>query len=171
MSNFDAMVLTNFIEDERLKLSGLIFGEVWIRPSDLKYDLDVDISLKDGIYMEESFDEMVISLLYKDGVLHLDDLSMTERSLMAIEINGILPLNNYTLKNSIMLETNFTNLPIKFVHRFIPNFFNVEGNASGILTMSGERDRTRYKYEIDIENSIFDIIELGNVKEHRLIRW
>ena len=63
-----------------------------------------------------------------------------------------------------MLETNFTNLPIKFVHRFIPNFFNVEGNASGILTMSGERDRTKYKYEIDIENSIFDIIELGNVK-------
>ena len=165
MSNFDAMVLTNFIEDKRLKLSGLIFGEVWIRPSDLKYDLDVDISLKDGIYMEESFDEMVISLLYKDGVLHLDDFSMTERSLMAIEINGILPLNNYTLKkNSIMLETNFTNLPIKFVHRFIPNFFNVEGNASGILTMSGERDRTKYKYEIDIENSIFDIIELGNVK-------
>ena len=91
MSNFDAMVLTNFIEDKRLKLSGLIFGEVWIRPSDLKYDLDVDISLKDGIYMEESFDEMVISLLYKDGVLHLDDFSMTERSLMAIEINGILP--------------------------------------------------------------------------------
>ena len=71
--NFDAMVLTNFIEDKRLKLSGLIFGEVWIRPSDLKYDLDVDISLKDGIYMEESFDEMVISLLYKDGVLHLDE--------------------------------------------------------------------------------------------------
>ena len=42
---------------------------------------------------------------------------------MAIEMNGILPLNNYTLKkNNIMLETNFTNLPIKFVHRFIPNF-------------------------------------------------
>ena len=102
MSNFDAMVLTNFIEDKRLKLSGLIFGEVWIRPSDLKYDLDVDISLKDGIYMEESFDEMVISLLYKDGVLHLDDFSMTERSLMAIEINGILPLNNYTLKKIVL---------------------------------------------------------------------
>ena len=63
-----------------------------------------------------------------------------------------------------MLETNFTNLPIKFVHRFIPNFFNVEGNASGTLTMGGERDRTKYQYEIDIENSIFDIIELGNVK-------
>ena len=42
--------------------------------------------------------------------------------------------------------------------------YNVEGNASGSLTMSGERDRTKYKYEINIENSIFDIIGLGNVK-------
>ena len=32
-------LLTNFIEDERLKLSGLIFGEVWIRPSDLKSEI------------------------------------------------------------------------------------------------------------------------------------
>ena len=31
MSNFDAMVLTNFIKDDRLKLSGLIFGEIWIK--------------------------------------------------------------------------------------------------------------------------------------------
>ena len=95
------------MKTRELKLSGLIFGEVWIRPSDLKYDLDVDISLKDGTYMEESFDEMVISLC-TDGVLHLDDFSMT--SLIAIEINGILPLNNYTSKK-VSCETNFTNLP------------------------------------------------------------
>ena len=40
----------------------------------------------------------------------------------------------------------------------------LKGMLVVILTMSGERDRTKYKYEIDIENSIFDIIELGNVK-------
>ena len=84
--------------------------------------------------MKESFDEMIISLLYNDGVLHLDDFSMTERSLMAIEMSGIVPLNNNNIKkNNILLEMNFSNLPLKFIHRFIPNFFNIEGNANGSI--------------------------------------
>mgnify|MGYP003301467808 CR=1 FL=1 len=30
MSNFDANIITQIFRDERLKFSGLIFGEIWI---------------------------------------------------------------------------------------------------------------------------------------------
>ena len=59
MSNFDAEVLTQFIDDKRLKLSGLIFGEIMIDNNKHSYDVDVDLSLKNGFYMEEPFDEMI----------------------------------------------------------------------------------------------------------------
>ena len=115
--------------------------------------------------MEQSFDEMIISLLYKNGVLHLDDFSMTERSLMAIEINGVLPLNNYKLKkNSIMLETIFQTYHLNLFTDLCQIFTMLKEMPAEILTMSGERDRTKYQYKIDIENGIFDIIGLGNVK-------
>ena len=36
MSNFDAEILTGFFNDNKLKVSGLIFGEVWIKPLEKK---------------------------------------------------------------------------------------------------------------------------------------
>ena len=46
MSNFDATLLTQFFDDERLKLSRLIFGEIWIKSNQGRIDLDLDLSLR-----------------------------------------------------------------------------------------------------------------------------
>ena len=92
MSNFDAEVLTQFIDDKRFKLSGLIFGEIMIDNNKHSYDVDVDLSLKNGFYMEEPFDEMIVSGLYKDGILHVDDLSMTKEKSIGLHIDGIIPI-------------------------------------------------------------------------------
>ncbi len=164
MSNFDAEILTSFFEDNRLKVSGLIFGEIWIKPSKSKFDLDIDVSLKNGNYMSEPFNEMIISLLYKNEVLHIDDFYMTKKGSMGIQINGIIPVRrNNGAKNNIIIESNFSNLSLKFIHRFIPNFFMIDGKVNGFLNIGGTVKKTNFKYDLNISNGVFDVIPLGNL--------
>ena len=117
MSNFDAEVLTQFIDDKRLKLSGLIFGEIMVDNNKHSYDVDVDLSLKNGFYMEEPFDEMVVSGLYKDGILHVDDLSMTKEKSIGLHIDGIIPITRSGNHAAISMESSFSNVSLKFIHR------------------------------------------------------
>ena len=167
MSNFDAEILTQFFDDERLKISGLIFGEIWIEPNGQSFDLDADLSLKKGSYMKEDFDELIFSSFYKDGMLHIDDLTMTRKGEMGIQGNGIIPIvNNNFKKTNISLRSNFSNLSLKFIHRFIPKFFNIDGTATGNIDLNGTLDLTKFSYNVIIENSIFDINDLGLIESN-----
>ena len=162
MSNFDAEVLTQFIDDNRLKMSGLVFGEILIENHNDDFDIDVDLSFKKGVYMEESFDEMVISGLYKNGVLHLDDISMTKENLMGLHIDGIIPLKE---KNNIAIamESSFSNLSLEFLHRFIPKFFNIGGKATGSISLNGTNEETYFIYDINIDKPKFDLVKMDNL--------
>jgi len=60
------------------------------------------------------------------------------------------------------LKSNFSNLPLQFVHRFIPKFFNISGNGTGNLDFNGTLDSTLFKYDINIVNASFDLVNLGN---------
>ena len=174
MSNFDAEVLTQFIDDNRLKMSGLVFGEILIENHNDDFDIDVDLSFKKGFYMKEPFDELIISGLYKNGVLHLDDISMTKEDSMVLHINGIIPLKN---KNNlaIAMETNFSNLSLDFMHRFIPNFFKINGKATGSISLNGTSEETYFYYDINIDNPEFDLVKMytlvskGNYNGKKLI--
>ncbi len=163
MSNFNSQILTQFFKDERLKFTGLIFGEIWIKSNGDYFDLDTDLSLKKGVYMKEPFDEMTLSCLYKDGTLHIDDISMTLKGKMGIQANGIIPLKNLNKQKYISLESNFSNLPLEFIHRFIPKFYPIKGSATGSLDISGTPKETQFTYKINVENSFFDLIQLGSV--------
>ena len=163
MSNFDSEILTQFFNDKRLKLSGIIFGEIQISTIKNNFDLDVDVTLKKGKYMDEPFDEMIVSCFYKDGILHLDDISMTREGSLGINASGIVPVsNNNKEKIKIALESNFYNMPLKFVHRFIPDFYKIDGAATGTIYLSGSPKKTKFSYDIKIEKALFDLIQLGS---------
>ena len=165
MSNFDAKILTSFFNDNKFKVSGLIFGEVWIKPLEKKLNLDIDVSLKNGKYMDESFDEMIISLLYKNDMLHIDDISMTKQGSMGMQINGIIPTKEDSKsQKNIIIESNFSNLSLEFIHRFIPDFFKIDGKANGFLKIGGTTKKTTFKYDFNIKDAMFDAILLGNIK-------
>ncbi len=164
MSNFDAEIITQFFEDERLKLSGLIFGEVWVSLNGKQIDLDADLSLKKGEYMDEPFDEMTLSCLYKKGMLHLDDITMTRKGAMGIQASGIIPFEKSNNKNALIsLNSNFSNLSLEFIHQFIPKFFTIGGTATGRLDLKGTPEKTKFSYDVNIENALFDLISLGDV--------
>jgi len=174
MSNFDAEVLTQFIDDNRLKMSGLVFGEILIENHNDDFDIDVDLSFKKGFYMKEPFDELIISGLYKNGILHLDDISMTKEDSMGLHINGIIPLKN---KNNlaIAMETNFSNLSLDFIYRFIPKFFKINGKATGSISLNGTSEETYFYYDINIDNPEFDLVKMytlvskGNYNGKKLV--
>ena len=163
MSNFDAEILTQFIDDDRLKFSGLIFGETWISLDKNQLNMDADLSLKKGNYMNESFDEMTLSCLYKNGVLHIDDISMTRKGSMGLQASGIIPIVKSNIgKPLISLNSNFSNLSLEFIHRFIPKFFEISGNGTGKLNLTGSLDSTQFQYDLNVMDASFDLIKLGN---------
>ena len=164
MSNFDAEILTQFFKDKRFQVSGIIFGEVWLQWVKDALDIDADLSLKNGRYMDEPFDEMTLSFLFNKGMLHMDDISMTRGESMGLQANGILPLGkNRVGKTPISLRSTFSNLSLQFIHKFIPKFFTLGGDLSGSFHLKGIPANTQFTYDFDIQNGLFDSIELGQV--------
>ena len=164
MSNFEAEILTQFLNDKRLQVSGIVFGEIWMQWAEDALDVDVDLSLKNGLYMDERFDEMTLSFLYKNDMLHMDDISMTRGESMGLQVNGIIPFGkNRVGKSPISLRSTFSNLSLGFIHNFIPKFFTLGGEASGSFHLKGIPENTQFTYDLDIKNGLFDIIELGHV--------
>ena len=162
MSNFDASVISHFIPDERLNISGIVFGEILGRAKNNGFELDVDLSLKKGIYMQESFDEMTIAFLYKDGMLHMDDISMTRGESMGMQANGIIPVMiDKNKKIPVSLNSTFTNLPLSLVHSFIPDYYSLGGLATGSLSLaqkSRKSRKTQCSYHINIKDAVYDMI-------------
>ena len=164
MSNFDAGIITQFFNDQRLQITGLVFGELWTKFEDNKIDVDIDLSLKDGIYMQENFDDFQVSFLFKDGMLHLDDFSMTRGSKMGFQATGIVPIGKTKIVNiPIDIQSNFSNLSLEFIHRFIPEFFEISGFATGSIKLDGLPNNTQFMYNLDINDGRFDRVNLGKV--------
>ena len=164
MSNFNANVLTQFIKDDRLKVSGLVFGEIYVNSNVVNTDLDIDISLKNGSYMEQNFNEMNISCLLRNGVLHVDDISMTKKGEIGFNLSGIYPFSDVKGRvPSISIVSNFSNFPLKFINLFIPNFFQLRGQVSGELLINGSLQKSYYDYNLKVNNMYFDLVKLGEV--------
>ncbi len=164
MSNFDAGIITQFFNDQRLQITGLVFGELWTKLEDNKIDLDIDLSLKDGIYMKEEFDDFQISFLFKDKMLHLDDFSMTRAGKMGFQANGVIPIDRSNIINvPIDIQSSFSNLSLEFIHRFIPKFYKIKGFARGSIKLGGLPNNTQFVYDLDIDDGEFDRVNLGKV--------
>ena len=128
------------------------------------FEIDVDLSFKNGSYMEEPFDEMIISGLYKNGILHLDDLSMTKEKSIGLNIDGVIPLRSSNNHVAISMESSFSNLSLKFIHRFIPQFFNIGGLASGRINLKGTSSETHFSYDVNIDQPQFELVQMANLK-------
>ena len=165
MSNFDANIITQILKDERLKFSGLIFGEILIGYENNDFNMDADISLKKGTYMNEKFDEMTLSCLYKNGILSIDDISMARKGIMGLQASGIIPILKKNIKKPmISLNTSFSNLSLEFIHRFIPKFYKLSGYSTGNLNITGTMQSTKFIYDLNVSDASFDLIKIGKFR-------
>ena len=164
MSNFDASVITQFIDSRYLNLSGIIFGELGFSSLGENQEYDIDISLKKGTYLTEPYDQMNLAILLKSGVMYIDDISMTRDTSMGFQLSGILPLG-IAMKNkrSVSLYTTFKDLSMPMIHNLIPNFYNLEGWATGKLKIFGTLDQTNFDFNTEIKEAVFDRIFIGDI--------
>ena len=165
MANFDARVITQFIDSKYLDLSGIVFGELSFQNLDNDLSYDVDIALKKGNYLGKEYDQMNLSFLLNSSKLIIDDFSFTADTSLGFELSGILPFKKSNKPNAeVSLNTTFKDLPLEMVHRLIPNFFNLEGDATGLLSIGGNLGKTNFNYEASIDHAVFDKIYLGSLK-------
>ncbi len=165
MANFDARVITQFIDSKYLDLSGIVFGELSFQNLDNELSYDVDIALKKGNYLGKEYDQMNLSFLLNSNKLIIDDFSFTADTSLGFELSGILPFKKSNKPNAeVSLNTTFKDLPLEMVHRLIPNFFNLEGDATGLLSIGGNLGKTNFNYEASIDHAVFDKIYLGSLK-------
>ena len=165
MANFDARVITQFIDSKYLDLSGIVFGELSFQNLDNDLSYDVDIALKKGNYLGKQYDQMNLSFLLNSNKLIIDDFSFTADTSLGFELSGILPFKKSNKPNAeVSLNTTFKDLPLEMVHRLIPNFFNLEGDATGLLSIGGNLGKTNFNYEASIDRAVFDKIYLGSLK-------
>tara|TARA_X000000950_G_scaffold287600_1_gene400621 strand:- start:4734 stop:8528 length:3795 start_codon:yes stop_codon:yes gene_type:complete len=165
MANFDARVITQFIDSKYLDLSGIVFGELSFQNLDNNLSYDVDIALKKGNYLGKHYDQMNLSFLLNSNKLIIDDFSFTADTSLGFELSGILPFKKSNKPNAeVSLNTTFKDLPLEMVHRLIPNFFNLEGDATGLLSIGGNLGKTKFNYEASIDHAVFDKIYLGSLK-------
>ena len=165
MANFDARVITQFIDSKYLDLSGIVFGELSFQNLDNNLSYDVDIALKKGNYLGKEYDQMNLSFLLNSSKLIIDDFSFTADTSLGFELSGILPFKKSNKPNAeVSLNTTFKDLPLEMVHRLIPNFFNLEGDATGLLSIGGNLGETKFNYEASIDHAVFDKIYLGSLK-------
>ena len=169
MSNFDANVITQFIDNKYLDLSGIIFGELGFSASNNSPTYDIDIALKKGSYLGEPYDQMNLAILLESGVMHIDDISMTRDTSFGFQLSGILPLKNSSRdKSMVSLYTTYKDLPMQMLHKLIPKFYNIEGQATGNLKLYGSLDKTKIEFNTKVSNAVFDRVFLGNINSKGL---
>ena len=165
MSNFDANVITQFMDNKYLDLSGIVFGEISFQDYGKKLKYDVDVALKKGSYLGNSYDQMTLSFMLNSGNVIIDDFSFTSDTTLGFQLSGILPTTKAPSKQAdVSLNATFKDLPLSMVHRLIPKFFNLEGIASGELKIGGKLEKTEIDYNVSIKNAVFDRLQLGKVK-------
>lgn len=164
MSNFDANVITQFIDNKYLDLSGIVFGEIGFSSSNENPIFDIDIALKKGFYLGEPYDQMNLAILFKSGIMHIDDISMTRDTSMGFQLSGTLPLENFHKnKSTVSVYTTYKDLSMPMLHKFIPNFYKLGGRATGMLKLFGSPDETKFEFNTIVKDAVFDRIFLGDV--------
>ena len=108
---------------------------------------------------------MNLSFLLDSNKIIIDDFSFTADTSLGFELSGILPFKKSNKPNAeVSLKTTFKDLPLEMVHRLIPNFFNLGGDATGLLNVGGNLSKTNFNYEASIDHGVFDKIYLGSLK-------
>ena len=95
--------------------------------------------------------------------LHLDDLSMTKEKSIGLNIDGVIPLKSSNNHVAISMESSFSNLSLKFIHRFIPQFL-ILGLASGRINLKGTSSETHFSYDVNIDQPQFELVQMANLK-------
>ncbi len=144
------------------ELTGLVFGEFAIEKKNNFLDINTELNLKNGEIANQPFNDLQISAFYRDGILHLDELTLTHGDKTGLQITGILPLEKSSERNqNVDLSANFKNLDLTVLMQFVQDRFFIDGRITGDFHLGGTTQDTRFEFQSVLQESVFDKIPLG----------
>jgi len=156
--------IIDFLIPEDLIINGQVFGEFYVSTVDYSLDYSIDVSIKNGEIGSQKFDELIISTFYSDSTVHIEDITLIHGDETGIQISGIVP-QYYELDNpkEIDASINLKDIDISVFTQFVPNWFELDGLISGDIQLGGFPNKTKFDFDINITDAIFEDLHLGSV--------
>ncbi len=166
-SNFDSHALLEHIPGGFLGIEGLLFGEIAVYGPVRDETIEIELSLKNGEIIQQDFDDLVISSVLHDSILHIDEFTLIHGEDVGIQLTGVLPIKE-KISQTIPIElfSELRRVDFAVLRQFMPNFTYLGGKISGEIDLNGTTSDTRFQYDLEIEDAIYDIIPLGMVTGH-----
>ena len=163
VSNVGTDIIDFLIPDD-LIINGQVFGEFYVSTVDYSFDYSIDVSIKNGEIASQKFDELIISTFYSDSIVHIEDITLIHGDETGIQISGIVP-QYYELDNpkEIDASINMKDIDISVFTQFIPNWFELDGLISGDIHLGGFPNKTKFDFDINIDDAMFEGLHLGSV--------
>ena len=156
--------IIDFLIPEDLIINGQVFGEFYVSTVDYSLDYSIDVSIKNGEIGSQKFDELIISTFYSDSTVHIEDITLIHGDETGIQISGIVP-QYYELDNpkEIDASINLKDIDISVFTQFVPNWFELDGLISGDIQLGGFPNKTKFDFDINIVDAVFEDLHLGSV--------
>ncbi|MFH1852370.1 MAG: translocation/assembly module TamB domain-containing protein [Candidatus Neomarinimicrobiota bacterium] len=163
-SNFDSDAVLEHTPKGFLGLSGLLFGEVTMSGLAGEEVVEIELSVKNGGILNQQFDDLVVSAVLADSIIHFEEFTLTHGNDVGIQLSGVIPLGS-KLTQSVPIElfSQLRSVDFAIIHQFMPEFFYLGGKISGDFNLSGSTSDTEFDFNLTIADAIFDIIPLGTV--------
>jgi len=146
-------------------LTANIFGEASIGQDLNPDDVSLDITLKNGEIANQPFDDFYVSTLYRNGILHLEELTLTHGEKTGFQVMGTFPIIvDSTKPTPVDIQSSFKNVNMTILTQFVPKWKDlVFGQYTGNFSMGGTTQNTQFDLDGKIENARYDRINLGTI--------
>ncbi|SVB27679.1 uncharacterized protein METZ01_LOCUS180533, partial [marine metagenome] len=163
MSNVDGGFINNFFPKNKLDLYGLLFGEIGFTKTDLDQSASFDMTMKNGRIYNQVFNDLTLSAVFKEGIIHIEDFTLTNNEQTGIQISGSVPIKEISSSNTVDISSHFSYLNTDFFTQFIPDGFPITGIVTGNFNLKSEGSSPLYEFDLTMKNGFYDKIDLGNV--------
>ncbi len=164
-SNFNSDALLEHLPNVKYSWNGLVFGEITLFGNKGDESIEIELSLKNGQVVGQQFDDLVISSVFYDSVLHIDEFTLTKGKDIGIQFSGVIPMSK-EVEQKIQIEmlAELRSVNLDLFRQFAPNFPKMKGYISGEFDFGGTTNDLNFGFDLSIADAVYDRIPLGLVK-------
>ncbi|MEE9189488.1 MAG: translocation/assembly module TamB domain-containing protein [Candidatus Neomarinimicrobiota bacterium] len=160
-TNVNADIFSQFIKNPKRKISGMMFGEIALSEADSSQRIQIDMSIKNGSFIQRPFENLKVTVKYQNEILSFQNLHVAESKDAYANISGTIPLGQSGERKQINILTSFNNFSVQSVMQFLPDWYHLSGRGTGDFNITGTSVQPRYDFNIGVEDAMFERIPIG----------
>lgn len=165
LSNIDADIVQSILGMEDFPITGNAFGNAVFNMDSSQVHFQLDGSMKNGTFFDHPYDNLDLSVTYKDRIFSIERFKMEENGRTSLMVTGEFPLpeqRDDPLDINLSAELNQIGMPL--VATLLLRDMPVKGLATGTWEFGGNTESTRFQFDLDITDCYYDVIPLGRVQ-------